>query len=298
MPYFGEIAALLTSVSWSCSAVLFSWSGRRIGSRAVNLTRLFAALLLAMAVHLVLFGSPAPVGAQAAAWGNLTVSGLIGFAIGDAVLFEALVLLGPRMSMLIMTLSPIFTAILAWVFLNQSLSVMKLISITATVCGIAWVVGAQMNAQDFLRPKRLWAGILLASGGALAQSVGLLFSNFGLKSGIHPLSANLIRLSAGALGLLIWCLMRGRVSGVLGKLRDRTATAQVVGGAAVGPVIGVTLSLISIRHAPMGVAATLMSLSPLILLPVTAWLDREPITMSSVLGTVLSMLGTAGLFLL
>jgi drug/metabolite transporter (DMT)-like permease len=141
-------------------------------------------------------------------------------------------------------------------------------------------------------------GICLAVGGAIGQSVGLLFSRFGLEGGFHPLSANVLRLMAATAGLVLWHLLRGDLLALFGRLRDRTAALQVLGGATFGPVLGVTCSLFAIAHASMGVAATLMSLSPVILLPLSVFLDKERISLGAVLGTLLSIAGCAALFML
>jgi drug/metabolite transporter (DMT)-like permease len=298
MPYSGEIAALLTAFCWSASALFFTWSGRRIGSQAVNLARLVAALALVTLLHLALFRTPFPFHAGTERYLYLGASGLIGFSLGDAVLFESFILLGPRLALLIMTLSPVFSAFLGRIFLHQALGWPKLLAILITLAGIAWVVWEHSSAADRHRPRHLFLGICLAVGGALGQSGGLLFSRFGLEGGFNPLSANLLRLTAATAGLMLWHLLRGDLLALFGRLRDRGAAMQVLGGATFGPVLGVTFSLFAIAHASMGVAATLMSLSPVILLPLSVFLDKEKITLGAVLGTLLSIAGCAALFIL
>lgn len=223
------------------------------------------------------------------------MSGLIGFALGDAVLFEAFLLLGPRIAMLLMTLSPVFSALLAWAFLGQSLSLPKLAAMALTLAGIAWVV---WGGGDHEAHPHLWPGVLLGIGGALGQSVGLVFSMFGLSGGFPPIPANLIRVSAGAGALLLYFGATGRLKGNLAGLRDGRATTFIGLGAVTGPVLGVVLSLVAIAKAPMGVAATLMSLSPVILLPVSHWGFKEPVGGHAVLGTLVALGGAAALFLL
>ena len=295
---FGELAALLTALCWSASALFFTWSGRRIGSQAVNLARLVAALVLVTLLHLALFHTPFPFHAGSARYCYLGISGLIGFCLGDAVLFEAFLLLGPRLALLIMTLSPVFSTILGRLFLHQALGPGKLLAILVTLAGIAWVVWEHSSDADARRPRHLSLGIALAVGGALGQSGGLLFSRFGLEGGFPPLSANVLRLTAATAGLLLWHLLRGNLLSLFGRLRDRQAALQVLGGATFGPVLGVTCSLFAIAHASMGVAATLMSLSPVILLPISVLIDKEKISLGAVLGTLLSIAGSVALFML
>ena len=295
MPYLGESAALLTSLCWSLNSVCFMVAGRRVGSATVNLGRLLMAWGILLLVHLAVYGSLFPMQAGSARLGWLSASGLIGFALGDAVLFEAFVLIGARMAMLLMTLSPIFSALLAWLFLGQSLSPLKLSAMVVTLGGIAWVVWGGGEHEEH---PHLWRGILLGIGGALGQSIGLVFSKFGLAGDFPPISANLIRVTAGVLALLLYFGVTGRLRGTLGALRDGRATAFIGLGAVTGPVLGVVLSLIAISKASMGVAATLMSLSPVILLPVSHFVFKEKVGGHAILGTLLALAGAAALFFL
>ena len=293
MTYLGESAALLTSLCWSLNSVCFTVAGRRVGSAAVNLGRLLMAWGVLVLVHLAIYGSCFPLQAGGARLGWLGASGLIGFALGDAVLFEAFVLIGARLAMLLMTLSPLFSALLAWLFLGQSMSLPKVLAMAVTLGGIAWVVWGDGDRQTH---PHLWRGILLGIGGALGQSVGLVFSKFGLAGDFPPISANLIRVTAGVVALLLYFGVTGRLRSSLGSLRDGRATAFIGLGAVTGPVLGVVLSLIAIAKAPMGVAATLMSLSPIILLPVSHFIFREKVGGHAILGTLLALAGAAALF--
>ena len=293
MPYLGETAALLTSLCWSFNSVCFTVAGRRVGSASVNLNRLLMAWVMLVALHLGLYGSLFPMQAGGARLGWLGASGLIGFALGDAVLFEAFLLIGPRLAMLLMTLSPIFSALLAWLFLGQNMSLPKLMAMALTLGGIAWVVWG--DGEQEAHPH-LWRGILLGVGGALGQSVGLVFSKFGLAGDFPPISANLIRVTAGLVALLLYFGATGRLRPSLGSLRDGRATAFIGLGAITGPVLGVVLSLIAIAKAPMGVAATLMSLSPVILLPVAHFVFKEKVGGHAILGTLLALAGAVALF--
>jgi len=293
MTYLGESAALLTSACWALNSVCFTLAGRRVGSASVNLIRLLMAWGLLVLLHLALYGQPFPWAAGNARLGWLGVSGLIGFALGDAVLFEAFVLIGARLAMLLMTLSPVLSALLAWGFLGQTLNAPKLLAMAVTLAGIAWVV---WDGGDREAHPHLWRGVALGVGGALGQSVGLLFSMKGLAGGFPPISANLIRVSAGLGALLLYFGASGRLRDTLGGLRDGWATAAIGLGAVTGPVLGVVLSLVAIARAPMGVAATLMSLSPVILLPVSHFGFREKVGGHAILGTLLALAGAAALF--
>jgi drug/metabolite transporter (DMT)-like permease len=300
MPYLGELASLVTALCWASNAVLFSRAGRRVGSATVNATRLAVALGVMVILHLVLVGGLFPYAAGPARLAWLGASGLIGFALGDALLFEAYVLLGPRVAVLIYTLWPVCAALMAWAFLGQAMGWPKVAAMLVTLGGIALVVTEKSrSARGQARPRRFGLGLGLALGGAVGQAVGFIFSKIGMAGGFSPISANLIRVCAGASALWAWQILRRELVPNFLKLKDARAVLLIALGALAGPVIGVVLSLYAINHARyLGVASTIMSLSPVMLLPFSVFVEKERVGVAAVLGTVISIAGAAAMFLL
>ncbi len=299
MRYAGHLAALATSMCWTTNAVFFTLAGRRIGSPTVNVTRLVLALFAMVGAGLALFGTPLPLEAGRAAWGWLSLSGLIGFALGDAVLFEAFVRLGPRLTTLIATVWPIFSALLAWPIFGEGLDLTKLLAIGITLGGLAWVVtGRSATATADGEPHpHLASGLTLALVGALCQASGVVLSKLGMQGGVHPVQANGIRVVAGVIALLAWYGVKGELPDMARRLRDLRSSLYITLGAITGPVLGVVFSLYAIRNTHTGVASTLMSLAPVFLLPVSALVFKERITLRTVVGTAITFAGVVALFL-
>jgi drug/metabolite transporter (DMT)-like permease len=59
----------------------------------------------------------------------------------------------------------------------------------------------------------------------------------------------------------------------------------------------VWFSLIAVQNAPVGIASTLTSLTPIMLIPLSRIVFKEAITWRAVGGTLLAVAGTAILFL-
>jgi drug/metabolite transporter (DMT)-like permease len=169
-----------------------------------------------------------------------------------------------------------------------------------TLGGIALVVLAKSQSLPGAeRPRRFTLGLMLALGGALGQAVGFIFSKVGMAGGFSPISANLIRVAAGALALWTWQILRGELLPNFRKLKDTHAAMLIGLGALSGPVIGVCLSLYAINHARyLGVASTIMSLSPVLILPFAVFVEKEKVGIWAVAGTVLSIAGAAAMFLI
>jgi len=300
MNFYGEIAALLTAVCWSFNSVVFTRAGKRVGAVTVNIMRLWIAVPALFLIHWLLFATPFPFAIEPRRFLYLGVSGLIGFVIGDTMLFESFLLIGPRLAMLLALLVPVFSTLLAWVWLGETLRLPEIFSILVTIGGVAWVVAektAPVAAAASIQPRKYRLGILLAAGGAVGQAVGLLFSRLGLAGGYSAISATLVRVTVAALALVLLSLFQGKIHAHLAKMKDKKALLEISAGALTGPVLGVILSLEAIAHAHIGVASTLMSLSPVILLPVSYFLFKEKITFRAVVGTLIALLGVVLLFL-
>jgi len=63
-----------------------------------------------------------------------------------------------------------------------------------------------------------------------------------------------------------------------------------------GPYLGVWLSLIACDRAPLGVAQTLLTLSPVFIIPATAIMHRERISLRTAIGALIAVGGAAVLF--
>jgi len=297
--HLGELAALTTAVFWAVSSLAFTRAGRRIGALALNLIRLMMALGFSMLLALVLRGTPLPLDASAAQWGWLSLSGLVGFVFGDLCLFQAFVLLGPRLALLLMATAPPMTALLGWCILGETLSLTAIAGMSLTLAGIAWVLLARPAEATPIgqepRPSALRRGIWLGLGGALGQAGGLVLSKLGMGD-YDAFAATQLRILAGLAGFAAIYTVIGFWPRFRAACRDRVALRQAAFGALLGPFLGVSLSLIAVQRTNTGVAASIMATTPLLVIPLSAWIDHEKIRWPDLAGAVLAIVGVALLF--
>lgn len=295
--YFGELAALGTSLSFAFGSTMFTVAGRRLGSMNVNRTRLVIAAIFLIIAHWITLGSLFPFNAAPERLFWLGLSGVVGLVIGDIFLFRAFVMIGPRLSMLMMSLAPILAAVQAWIFLGEKLTSGQIFGILLTVGGIAWVIlernGKSENAPEYGR------GILFGLGGAIGQATGFVLAKNGVGGGeFSPISANLIRMTAAVIVLWLITLLQGQVKKTISTFfNDRKGMLATMGGAFAGPFLGVSLSLFALQRVEVGVASTLTALPPIFLLPISYFIFKERFGWGAVVGTLVAMAGVAALFL-
>jgi drug/metabolite transporter (DMT)-like permease len=266
----GQLFALLVAACWSQNSIVYSFAGRRVGSTTVTHFRLWIALPAIVLVHLAFTGSLVPLDLTSSAYIFLSISGLAGFCIADLCLFRAFLDLGPRETLVVLTLSPIFSAVGSWFLLAEVLAVAQIAGIALTVAGVGWVLWAESRRQHGGRRadrRRIITGSLFALAGTVSQAVGMILAKYGLEGDVHPVSANLLRICAGLAGLVIFAALRGQFIADFKKLKDTRARLLIGAGDLIGPVLAIILTLYALTMAPVGVVTAIMQTSPIMLLP-------------------------------
>ncbi len=299
--YFGEIAALLTALSWTVTSMSFESAGKKVGSLAVNLIRLVIAFILYSVFSWITRGTlfPFDAGRERILW--LSLSGLVGFVIGDLFLFQAFVVVGARISMLIMALSPPITALAGWLMLGEMLTPMNWVGMIVTMTGISIVILKRQNSTDpESKRKKIKAaysipGISLAFGGAIGQGVGLVISKKGMGD-FDAFASAQIRVLTGIIGFAILFVFMKRYSRVWAALKNRAAMKRIWLGAFFGPFLGVSFSLLAVQHTQAGIAATIMAIVPVLIIPPAIILFREKVNWKEIFGAIVTVAGVAVFF--
>lgn len=289
----GEIAALSTAVLWAFTATFFTIAGQNIGSKWVNLFRLLLASLYLLIAHKLIYGEFFPDFSNNG-WVYLAVSGAIGLALGDSLLFQSFLDIGTQKSMVIMSSWPLFSALLAYFFLKESLNSIEISGIILIVIGISFIVSSKSEPHFEVKSLR---GIFFSLGGAVCQATGILLAKEGLGRGLSSLSGTVIRMIFAALTMVIFSLFVN----ALGNEKERKINFKgiffVFLGSIVGPFLGVWLSLYAVSHAKVGVASALMTTSPILLIPLSSVILKEKLKKWIIIGTFITVCGSILLFI-
>jgi drug/metabolite transporter (DMT)-like permease len=296
--YLGELAALATTVLFSASSTVNTLAGRKVGASVLNRSRLVLAIFWLILAH-ALLRIPFPLQASPERWFWLSLSGIVGLAIGDALLFQAFIWIGPRLSMLLMSLAPAIAAVLAWILLGEVLSIGQWAGMALTMFGIACVIMDRKgySGNNHIDKEHYLTGLLYGLGAAAGQALGLVLAKRGIFGDFPALSGTLIRMLAAAFVLWGITIFRRQTAQTIHQAFDEPRAAWLILlGSVLGPFLGVTLSLYAVQNTEVGVASTLTALPPIILLPVGYFFFKERFGWQSVLGTLLAMVGVSLLF--
>jgi len=292
----GEFAALLTAFFWTLTALSFEKATKRVGSIPVNIIRLVIGLVFLSTFTLIKRGMLIPLDASSYNWLWLSISGLIGFTFGDLFLFKSYMIIGSRFSMLIMTLVPPITTLIGFFVLGEKLRLLHFFGMTLTFTGIAMAIFNRKEKGEKLKLKLSGRGIVYAFGGAVGQALGLVLSKLGMGD-YDAFAATQIRIIAGIAGYVLLISLWSRWGSVIKAFYDREGIKATTTGAFFGPFLGVSFSLVAVRHTEAGIASTIMALVPVFILIPAILIYKQWVTFGEIAGAVLSVGGVALFFM-
>jgi drug/metabolite transporter (DMT)-like permease len=155
------------------------------------------------------------------------LSGIVGLGIGDLGLFAAYILIGPRLSLLLMASSPIFASVSAFLMLGETFPDLAILGVAVTLAGIFVVLlEKEKNPQDTASlGKRKGLGILAGVVAAAGQGIGLVLSKKGMYLGesgaMNPVSAALIRMIVATVFVWVAALSFKKLPELQRTARDR-----------------------------------------------------------------------------
>ncbi|MGL5272755.1 MAG: DMT family transporter [Phocaeicola sp.] len=309
MKYLGELISLSVAFSWTITALFSEVASKRLGTLQLNVIRMTLSLIMLSATLFYFTGSPYPVFADSRAWFWLSLSGFIGYVLGDYCLFNAYVLIGSRFAQLFMTIAPLAAALSAWAILGEYLSLQAWGGIFVTLFGISLsVLGKGGKRKVGLNiPLK---GVLFGIGGGMGQGIGLVLSKIGMNyytesipvgldsvNDMLPFASTFIRAITGLTGFIFLMGVRNKFPTLLVAIQDKKGMQAATMATLFGPFVGVSLSLMAVQYTEAGIASTLMALTPILILWPTYLFFKQRITLKEVIGACISVMGASLFFM-
>lgn len=308
--YLGEIISLAVAVSWTVTALFAEVASKRIGSLQFNVVRMFLSIVMLGLTLWCFTGSPVPLYANGDAWLWLSLSGFVGYLLGDYCLFNSYILIGSRFGQLFMTLAPIAAAFSAWAILGERMSFQAVVGMLVTISGIGLSVLNKGGGKHRLSLKLPLKGVLFGIGAGIGQGVGLVLSKVGMNhyeqsipvgeelvADLIPFASTMIRAITGFVGFFLVMIFQKKLSTMSVVLRNRKGMNAALWATFAGPFIGVSLSLMAVQYTEAGIASTLMALTPIFILWPSSFFFGQKVTTKEIAGAVISVVGVSLFFL-
>ncbi|MBP5548382.1 MAG: DMT family transporter [Bacteroidales bacterium] len=328
--FFGEFLSIIVALSWTATALFAEVGSKRMGSLPFNAIRMALSLcFLALTLWLTL-GTPWPRYADTSTWLWLLLSGVVGYVIGDYCLMQGYIVIGSRFGQLFMTLSAPTAAILGRLFIGEKMGGLAIAGMVITLSGIAISVlskqdsdNPKSNTHSNLHLKLPIRGVMYAAMAGICQGAGLVLSKIGLEHydaalSIHnidvssatkgallpiplnltiPFASTMIRGIMGFAGfMLLLMLSKNGASKLRKAIGDRKAFWCALASMLFGPFLGVSLSLMATLYTSTGIAQTLFSLTPVLIIAPAALLFHQKVTLREVIGAIISVTGVCLFF--
>jgi drug/metabolite transporter (DMT)-like permease len=288
-----EALAALAALCWAVGSLLSATAASRMGAFAFTRWRLFFALTLLWALALW-SGQWRTLDQHAVVL--LVISGLVGIFIGDTALFACMNRLGPRRSGVLFATHALFSAVLAWLVLGETLWGWTLMGSALLVSGVMVAITWGRRADEDHRWEQtrgsLAAGVALGLVAAVGQSVATLMLKPLMSTGVDAVAASALRTTAAFVAhlALLWAGLR------LARVQQ-PLTASVLwhtwASAAVAMALGMTLILAALRTGQANLVGIFSSLSPVLLLPLLWLIYRRRPAMGAWIGSAMAVLGSA-----
>ncbi|MGR5137862.1 DMT family transporter [Vibrio jasicida] len=296
MQYSGEVAAIGAAIVWALATWIYSQFSHRFSAMQLNIVKgIIASMMMLVVMPLLPQGLPTQI--EPLHLAVLAVSGVIGIAIGDSAYFAALKRIGPNKTLLLESLAPPLSGVLALVFLGSELTLQSWLGVVVTTAAVTFVVFQPSSSGEATN----WSGIGFGLLASVCQASGVVISHYALVAGdLPPLLGALIRLSIGVLAvcIVIKVVEPEPFKGI--KRHITTMGNKAMGWLLLAIFVGTFLALwlqqVALKYANPAIAQTLIATSPLFILVIYA-VRGEKVSVKSVMGTLMALGGISLFFL-
>ena len=314
----GELTAILAVLTFVVSNVIFRKTEHEASPAYINFFRTgigtltFFIIAIILNVFVMIFLIPLEI------WIFLIISFVFGQVVGDTAYFNAQKELGTTIAIAVSMTFPLFTFILAVLFLNQPFDGRVILSIILIGCGITIISRSKIKSDNndmankssetntLFSVKAIGFGLIASLGWA----VGLVIIDFATnkidqilqsEQSISSLIGNMIRFPF-ALFMLASMVLRENYSRKKNEIQNshkRSLKTYIL--LLVGALIGTSLGAYIYTEAARTAGATFMSLiasaSPLFALPITYFINNERISKLGFAGVVLTITGVISILI-
>ncbi len=296
-------AAIFATILFCFSAVSANRATRIAGSVEANFWRLlFATGVLAIWAHFFGGGMGGP------AFGVFLVSGVIGFGIGDVALYLAYPRLGSRLTLLLVhCLAAPIAALCEWLSLGVGMSLGEILASGTILVGVCLALAPAENPH--IDRKDLLVGGFFGVVAAAGQGLGAVMSRVGYAQNAQQglefdgMTIAYQRILGGLIvGVFTFLWIKGRQKVASRKsektepfLPPRDSVKWILMTGISGPTLGVACYQWALEGTKSGVVLPIVALAPLVVMPLSLWMEGDRPGIRAILGGVIAVLGVVGL---
>ena len=245
----GETLALGSAVAWACSVILFKRS-EAVSPQALNLFKnVWATALLLLTLPII--GAGIDWDRSSGDWWRLIVSGVLGIAIADTLVFVALRRLRAGLLAVVECVYAPSIVILSVLFLDEQVGLVFLVGAVCVVGGVLIATSESAEGEHIDLP-----GVAFGVLGIVAMAAGVILAKPVLeRSGLVEVTT--VRLIAGVVGQLLWLTVIPSGRHALAVFRPSPVWRTLIPASILSSYVAMLLWLGGYKWADASVAAVL-----------------------------------------
>jgi len=294
IPYIGELYALGAAVTWAFSVILFKKSGESVHPIALNAFKNTLAIVLVLPIFFLISGSFF----HPASWTDyalLLLSGAIGIAIADSLVFKGLNLLGAGLSAIVnCTYSP-FIILFSVLFIGESLGWVQVLGVLLIISAV--LTATSLKGRGAVNRHDLILGVICCASAMAIMGISIVMVK-PLLDRSPVLWATGVRLVGGALGLGVHLLIHRQRRRIIKSMICARSWKYTLWGSFLGGFVAMLLWIGGMKYTQASTAAALNQTSNIFVFIFAAWFLKERITLlrtaaicAAVLGALLVTFG-------
>lgn len=295
MGFQGEIAAIGAAMVWALATWIYSQFSHRFSALQLNILKGVIASLMMLVVLPFDAQFDQPISKEHLL--ILALSGVIGIAVGDSAYFASLKRIGANKTLLLESLAPPLSGVLAIVALGSTLSSQSWLGVMITTLAVTFVIFQPTENSRNMS----WSGVAFGLLASVCQATGVVISHYALVAGdLPPLLGALIRLSVGVIAVIVVIQFVEKAPFRMIKHHVKELASQaflwLLGAIFVGTFLALWLQQVSLKYANPAIAQTLIATSPLFMLVIYLFKGQR-IDAKSAVGTVVAVGGISLFFI-
>ncbi|MES2641734.1 MAG: DMT family transporter [Myxococcota bacterium] len=290
----GELCALLAPLAWSVAVILFK---RSSSAPAISLNlfkNTFAVVLLSLT--LLVLRIPIPTDRSAEDWTRLIVSGFLGLAVADTLLFEGLRRIGAARLAVVDTIYAPLVVLLCWVFLGEQPNTSFILGGVMVIGGVTLAsidpdaLKKDVGIEGVAAAREVSLGAFYATLAIAGTAIGVVIAKPVLE-GSDLIEVTWTRLVAGMIGMIVFTVVRGRGQEAMVAFWPGPLWRTLIPAAFFGTYLSLIFWLGGFKWADASVAATLNQMATVYMLVFARYVLKETLRPRQVVGSLIAGAG-------
>jgi drug/metabolite transporter (DMT)-like permease len=288
IPYLGEALSLLSAVLWALAVIFFRKSGEKVHPLALNTFKNIMAFILFIPTIWIFRETllyPAPLNTYLL----LILSGIVGIAIGDSLLFASLNKLGAGLTGIVVCMYSPFIICLSILFLGETLTIWQIFGAILIITAV--MIATIEKEKRMLNNKQLLIGIFLGVLASAGMAVGVII----MKPIINKtplLWATEIRLLGGIIALGFIFLFYPHRRKLADSILKTNKWLYTISGSLIGAYLAMIVWLGGMKYTQASIASALNQTSTIFILIFAGLILKEPLNLRRVVSIILAFAGT------